>query len=168
MPRGGCPAGGLQRPRQHTSAWPLPAHAPASGEPSGTLVRGTPGPVGQQPDGDTPLTWPRPGARGDRAHTSSGHRHSWSSSGALPQERLLQTTGHLQFRQRCWPSDSYLCSQKPIHTQAAQRACENSSPVCPQTCLRESHRPHVLTHPAAIRLQPQLPQWHRLDNFLRT
>lgn len=50
--------------------------------------------------GDTLLTWQRPVARADRAHTSSGHPHSWSSSGALPRERWLQTTGHLKCRQR--------------------------------------------------------------------
>lgn len=52
------------------------------------------------PTRNPPLTWPQPGGRGGRAHTSSGHRRSWSSSGALPQERWLQTTGHLQFRHK--------------------------------------------------------------------
>lgn len=57
-------------------------------------------PKGQQPHKGPSLTWPQPGARGGRAHTSSGRRHSWSSSGALPQEKWLQTTGHLKFRHK--------------------------------------------------------------------
>lgn len=67
---------------------------------SQTPARGLSGPQGQQPQKDFQLTWPQPGGRGGHAHTSSGHRRSWSSSGALLRGRWLQTTRHLKFRHK--------------------------------------------------------------------
>lgn len=142
------PVRGQGRPQpsgQHGAARPLPADGAALGQRKvlypGALVakrtlRGSTGPTVSDPTRNPPLTWPQPGGRGGRAHTSSGHQRSWSSSGALPQERWLQTTGHLQFRHKDTTTQTRLCCQpRPVHEQATPRG---ANPRCPQTVARTS------------------------------
>ena len=97
-------------------------------------ARPAPGPVGgAAPPPGRRLTWPRPGARAGRAHTASGRPRSWSSAGASPPGRRLQTTGPLKSRH----TDVRLSFQRRArpHTGCPRAAFEDCG--CPQL-----HLPH--------------------------